>query len=278
LTPYRQATVGAYAPTRQNDPPARGPVCARWKQRRRPPGRGPRAPHDTAGVGMGAIMIEHTPSNLRPLDAHLTQAGWRLKCPACGWWRPRIYVVRAGVYACSSCRESAAAGDWPFELIWAPTRDARADSPPAGEPCGSPAGDSQVLARGEAVWEALCAALDADPAARYHHPPAAAWTARDIYAHLARWQADTLAALEHLRAGQPAPQPAEDDDTRNARWAAADAQLTTQQARARCVASRAALLAALRALSAAEWERFGRQWAADVDGRHYQAHLAALTT
>ena len=136
----------------------------------------------------------------------------------------------------------------------------------------------RTLARGEAVWEALCAALDADPDARHHQPPAAPWTARDIYAHLARWHADTLAALEHLRAGRPVPQPVEDDDTLNARWAAADAHLTTAAARARCAASRVALLAALRALSAAEWERFGRRWAADVDGRHYQAHLKALTT
>jgi hypothetical protein len=135
---------------------------------------------------------------------------------------------------------------------------------------------ARVLAEGDAVWARLCLALDARPEVSLHRAPGPAWISRDVFAHLARWQANTVEVVKHLRAGQPAPVIEGDDDTINARWAEEDANLTTPEARRRCIESRQALREILLELSPEEWDRFGRRCAADVDGSHYQDHLAAI--
>jgi hypothetical protein len=134
----------------------------------------------------------------------------------------------------------------------------------------------RMLAEGDAVWARLCHALDARPDQSLHAAPAPEWTSRDVYAHLARWQANTVHVVGELRAGRPAPTIEGDDDTINARWAAEDAGLTVAEARTRCLESRGALREALLQLSAEEWDRFGRLCAEDVAGPHYQDHLDAI--
>jgi hypothetical protein len=43
-----------------------------------------------------------------------------------------------------------------------------------------------MLAEDRREWAALCAALDAHPEGPLHDPESPTWTARDVYAHLAR--------------------------------------------------------------------------------------------
>lgn len=134
----------------------------------------------------------------------------------------------------------------------------------------------QILAGGDRIWDRLVAILDARPGEALHRPPSPTWTSRDIYAHLARWQDQSIAFIEHKRAGH-SPQPFTGDaDAVNAKWAVDDAVLTLDQARGRCHTARGRLKALLLDLSPSEWDHFGRGCLADIDGRHYQEHLDAI--
>lgn len=62
----------------------------------------------------------------------------------------------------------------------------------------------QMLRDDRDEWDALCAVLDAHPDRALHDPESPDWTARDVYAHLARMMQCTTALLAKL-ADVPVP-------------------------------------------------------------------------
>ena len=82
-------------------------------------------------------------------------------------------------------------------------------------------------------WALLSEALDAHPEGALHDPESPEWTARDVYAHLARWIAHSTDDLESVLAGGGIKPIEGDDDTVNARWQAEDSSLTLDEARAK---------------------------------------------
>ena len=55
---------------------------------------------------------------------------------------------------------------------------------------------SELIARHEAVWEALASAIDGVDAAAAAHAPAGAWSAKDHLAHVVAWEHHRLAVLQ----------------------------------------------------------------------------------
>jgi len=129
-----------------------------------------------------------------------------------------------------------------------------------------------TLAHGDAEWERLRAALDA----RMNEPlgPATDWTGHDVYAHFARWQEQTIRDLRTVLAGHAPEPPKEDEDTLNRRWRATDRDLPDHVVVRRCLESRARLREMLMALDERQWADFGHLFAPDINGEHYEHHLA----
>jgi hypothetical protein len=138
---------------------------------------------------------------------------------------------------------------------------------------GTPPEREAALRRGDELWARLRRVLDA----RLHSPlgPETDWTGHDVYAHFARWQADAAEQLRRHLAGQPQLTPEADEEALNMRWRAEDRALPTEVVRERCIATRNDLRDALLHLDTEQWRRFGRFAAADIDGEHYEHHLAA---
>ena len=130
-----------------------------------------------------------------------------------------------------------------------------------------------VLARGDEMWESLRHALDA----RLHDPLGSStdWTGHDVYAHFARWQALSIEHMRIVLAGSTPPPPEADDDTLNMRWRTEDRTLPTNVIVTRCDGTRQQLRDMLDELTPAQWEAFGRLFAADINGEHYEHHIAA---
>jgi hypothetical protein len=131
-----------------------------------------------------------------------------------------------------------------------------------------------ALARGDALWQRLSAALDASLDRPLNET--SEWNGKDVYAHFARWQAQTIADVRRVMAGQR-PEPVEgEEDEINDRWHAEDVALAAEIARSRCLTTREELRALLASLTAEQWQLFGRASASDVDGDHYEGHLKAI--
>lgn len=130
----------------------------------------------------------------------------------------------------------------------------------------------RMLREGDALWQRLRAQLEA----RIDYPIGAdGWTGKDVYAHFARWQQNTIEAVNKLLAGERPAQPDEDEDTLNNRWASEDRTLSVEQARTRCIETRDELRGLLAGLDAQQWQRWGKLCSPDVNGEHYQHHLQA---
>ncbi len=130
------------------------------------------------------------------------------------------------------------------------------------------------LQHGDELWEQLQAQLEA----RLTQPVYATsdWTGHDVYAHFARWQQNTIDGLRLLIAGTWTAHEPEDEDTLNARWAADDRSLPTEDVRVRCLRTREELRRLLISLTPQQWERFGKLCSADISGEHYEHHLRGL--
>ncbi|MDE3096624.1 MAG: hypothetical protein KGK07_11590 [Chloroflexota bacterium] len=131
----------------------------------------------------------------------------------------------------------------------------------------------EALRRGDAAWQRLQEVLDA-----HIDTPLdgrAGWTGKDVYAHFARWQQRSIDELCDLLTGRWRPAVgADDEDTLNDHWAAEDASLGADDARARCLTTRAELRRTVAGLDAGRWQRFGRLFD-DITGPHYEHHLRA---
>ena len=134
--------------------------------------------------------------------------------------------------------------------------------------------DTQALfADDRSEWALLCAALNAHPEGALHDPESPDWTARDVYAHLARWINHSTDAFESWLATRTIPTPPEgDDDTINARWQAEDRHLTLEEARALAQQAFERRIRAIEATPADRWDKILEATAHADDAHHYRAH------
>ena len=132
-----------------------------------------------------------------------------------------------------------------------------------------------LLADEARTWTALAARLDARPAGTLYAGDGVAWSARDVYAHLARWFDFGTQSLETVRDARPMT-PLPDFDAANREWLADDAALELDEARQRAVDGRERMLAIARALTPEQWTAPGFD---RLDGNgygHYREHLEYL--
>jgi hypothetical protein len=137
-------------------------------------------------------------------------------------------------------------------------------------------GARSVFARGDRAFAELSASLDAEPSRVLHGEGGRAWTARDVYVHLFRWQEWATEALaQSLRSGELVEAYADEEEMEalNARWQSEGETLSVDDARDRCEESRARMCDAFLALPNEDWARWGPEYGAEFDGSHYRGHL-----
>lgn len=126
-------------------------------------------------------------------------------------------------------------------------------------------------------WEALVLDLEAHPDAVLHDPASPGWTARDVYAHLARWMEHSTSSLEAYVAGRDQPSPIEGtDDEINARWQAEDAALTLDDARSRAETQFERRSQVIESVPAERWDKAVEAFAHADGAQHYRAHRNAI--
>jgi hypothetical protein len=137
-------------------------------------------------------------------------------------------------------------------------------------------------------WAALGAALDAHPDVALHEPPppspsgkgaeglGPAWTARDVYAHLARWITHSTDDLETVLAGGAPAVIEGTDDEINARWQAEGAGLSLTEARRRAHQAFERRLHAIEAVPSDRWSPALEEIARADGADHYRGHRRYL--
>jgi hypothetical protein len=136
-----------------------------------------------------------------------------------------------------------------------------------------------VFDEGNRAYAELAAVLDADSGRVLHGEGGAAWTARDVYVHLFRWQRWAVDALAHsLETGELVEAYADESEMEalNARWQVQGGDLSLAAAKALCEQARESMQEAFSALSDADWARWGTEYGAEFDGSHYHGHLAYI--
>jgi len=123
-----------------------------------------------------------------------------------------------------------------------------------------------------AEWEALVLLLEAHPDKVLHDPESPGWTARDVYAHLARWMTNSTDGLEAWLAGRVNPPIGGTDDEINARWQAEDSGLTLEEARARAEQQFERRISVIEAVPAERWDQAVEAFARADGAQHYRAH------
>jgi hypothetical protein len=134
-----------------------------------------------------------------------------------------------------------------------------------------------MLQQDREEWAALCAALDARPDGPLHDPESPEWTARDVYAHLARWINHSTDAFESWVTARALPPPTEgmqgkSDDEINARWQAEDRGLTLAAARERAQQAFDRRLRAIQSMPADRWDEIAEATAKADGHEHYRNH------
>ena len=129
-----------------------------------------------------------------------------------------------------------------------------------------------MLRRDREEWNALVAALDAQPGGPVHDPESPAWEAKDVYNHFARWIDHSTDNLEAQLAGRPTTILEGSDNEINARWQAQGAGLRFTQARKHAHAAFERRVAAIKAVPLDRWDN-PLIAIAHADGyQHYSAH------
>ena len=140
-----------------------------------------------------------------------------------------------------------------------------------------------MFAEDRREWAALCAALDAHPGGALHDTAplpfregarglGPQWTARDVYAHLARWIAHSTGDLEAVLAGRGTQVIEGSDDEINARWQAEDSGLSLGEARERAQRAFDRRLAAIESVPVGRWNPALDAIAHADDAKHFRAH------
>jgi hypothetical protein len=136
-----------------------------------------------------------------------------------------------------------------------------------------------MFAEDRREWAALCAALDAHPEGALHDPESPTWTARDVYAHLARWINHSTDAFESWLTTHTLPTaPEGDDDTINARWQAEDSALTLDEARDRAQGAFDRRIRAIESVPEDKWDKILEATAHADDATHYRNHRRYIRT
>lgn len=130
-----------------------------------------------------------------------------------------------------------------------------------------------MLREDRAEWDALCAVLDAHSDAPLHDPESPDWTARDVYAHLARWINNSTDAFDSWLVTRTLPAaPEGNDDEINARWQAEDSGLTLDEARSRAQQAFERRTSAIESAPSERWDPI-LEATANADGaEHYRNH------
>jgi len=124
-------------------------------------------------------------------------------------------------------------------------------------------------------WQALCAVLDGHPEGALHDPESPEWTARDVYAHFARWINHSTDAFDSWLATRALPSATLEgsDDEINARWQAEDSGLSLAEARERAQQAFERRMRAIESVPADRWGDKILEATAQADGAtHYRNH------
>lgn len=132
----------------------------------------------------------------------------------------------------------------------------------------------QMLREDRDEWAALCALLDAHPDGPLHDPESPEWTARDVYAHLARWINHSTDAFDSWLANRTIPKTLEgSDDEINARWQREDSGLSLDEARSLAQQAFDRRIGAIEAVPADRWDDPVLDAIAHADdAHHYRKH------
>lgn len=129
----------------------------------------------------------------------------------------------------------------------------------------------EMLRKDREEWAKLAALLDTDPERRVHQD-GHDWTARDVYAHFARWLDHSMNDFEATLRGEGLARPEGTDDEINDRWQAEDSKLTLDEARDWANREFDRRLKTIESLPEGQWTQ--GLWAiAHADGwEHIEAH------
>ncbi len=134
-----------------------------------------------------------------------------------------------------------------------------------------------MLQEDRAEWERLVALLDAHPEGPLHDPESPEWTARDVYAHLARWIERSTTEMEGWLATRTLlPKLEGSDDEINARWQQEDSALTLDEARERARRAFERRLRAIEAVPLDRWDAVGEACARADGAAHYRSHRSYI--
>lgn len=98
------------------------------------------------------------------------------------------------------------------------------------------------------------------------------WHGKDVMAHVARWEATAVAAIEHHLRGARLPGDYRDYEAWNARWAEEDQAVPLDEIKQRFAESHRHLMSLLRGLSPEQWDRYVRAWLNGATWHHYAEH------
>ncbi len=135
-----------------------------------------------------------------------------------------------------------------------------------------------MLAEDRAEWAALCSALDAHPDGALHDPESPTWTARDVYAHFARWINNSTDGFDCWLVNRTMPAPPEgNDDEINARWQLEDSGLSLDEARALAQQAFERRVRAIESAPADRWDDPMLDAIAHADdAEHYRNHRSYI--
>jgi hypothetical protein len=102
------------------------------------------------------------------------------------------------------------------------------------------------------------------------------WSAKDLLAHLGRWNDAAVTIIDDRLAGRPLGETYDDYEAWNARWAEEDRALTLQEARTRCESAHRRLRGLIAELAADRWDKVVRSWVRGSGVEHLEEHLADL--
>lgn len=129
-----------------------------------------------------------------------------------------------------------------------------------------------MLDNDHAEWEALVLLLEAHPDVPLHQPESPAWTARDVYAHLARWMENSTGGLEAWLDGRINPPIGGTEDEINARWQKEASGLSLDAARERAEQQFERRISVIEAIPAERWDDAIESFAHADGAQHYRAH------
>ena len=102
------------------------------------------------------------------------------------------------------------------------------------------------------------------------------WSAKDLIAHLGRWEAVAVEAISGLRKGAGPAEDYDDYEKWNELWAREDRDISWEVARERWRQSHQELRALLSEIKPEEWDDSVRTWVESSTYGHYEEHLSAL--